>query len=158
MRCQRLNILQCRVAGWGHGLVQSLGVNLVFGLPRWCSGKESACQCSRCKRLRFDCWFGKVPWRRKWQSTPVFLPGKFHGQRRLAGNSPWARKETDMTEQQNTHTQLAFQGTIASSVVTTTQSVDGFLSCTHSLCTSPLYPRIYHEIFGQMLCQHPIIP
>ena len=49
------------------------------------SGKESACQCSRCKRCRFDPWVGKIHWRRKWQPTPVFLPGESHGQRSLAG-------------------------------------------------------------------------
>ena len=38
------------------------------------------------------------PWRRKWQSTPVFLPGEFHRQRSLAGYSPWGRKESDMTK------------------------------------------------------------
>ena len=38
------------------------------------------------------------PWRRKWQPTPVFLPGKFHGQRSLAGYSPRGHKELDMTE------------------------------------------------------------
>ena len=37
----------------------------------------------------FNLWVGKVPWRRKWQPTPVFLPGKAHGQRGLAGYSPW---------------------------------------------------------------------
>ena len=41
---------------------------------------------------------------RKWQPTPVFLPGKFHGQRNLAGYRPWGRKESDMTEQLGTHT------------------------------------------------------
>ena len=40
------------------------------------SGKEPACQCRRCKRHRFDPWVGKIPYSRKWQSTPVFLPGK----------------------------------------------------------------------------------
>ena len=40
---------------------------------------------------------GKIPWRRKWQPTPVFLPGKSHGQRNLAGYSPWGRKELDTT-------------------------------------------------------------
>ena len=59
-------------------------------LPRWLSGRESAHQCRRC---RLDPWAGKIPWRRKWQSTPVFLPGKSHGQRSLAGYSPWGRKE-----------------------------------------------------------------
>ena len=65
-----------------------------FGLPRWHIGKESACQCGRCG---FDLWVGKIPWRRKWQSTPVFLPGEFHGQRSLAGYSPWGHTESDMT-------------------------------------------------------------
>ena len=40
-----------------------------------------------------DPWVGKIPWRREWQSTPVFLPGEFHGQRSLAGYSPWGCKE-----------------------------------------------------------------
>ena len=45
-------------------------------LPRWASGKEPACQCRRHKEHRFDPWVRKISWRRKWQSTPVFLPGK----------------------------------------------------------------------------------
>ena len=40
----------------------------------------------------------KIPWRREWLPTPVFLPGEFHGQRSLVGYSPWDRKESDMTE------------------------------------------------------------
>ena len=59
------------------------------GLPWWLSGKEPACQC---RRSRFDPWAGKIPWRRKWQPTPVFLPGKSHGQRSLVGCSPWGHK------------------------------------------------------------------
>ena len=49
------------------------------------SCKESACQCRRCA---FDPWAGKIPWRRKWQPTPVFLHGKSHGQRSLGVYSP----------------------------------------------------------------------
>ena len=64
-------------------------------LPRWDSGKESTCQC---RRLRIDPRVGKIPWSRKWQPTPVFLPGKFHGQRSLVGYSPWGCKELDPTE------------------------------------------------------------
>ena len=60
-------------------------VEYLGGFPRWLSGKESACQCSIRKRCRFDTWVGKIPWRRKWCPTPVFLPGKSHGQRSLAG-------------------------------------------------------------------------
>ena len=51
-----------------------------------------------------DLWVGKIPWSRKWQFTPVFLPGNFHGQRTLAGWSPCAYKELDTIEQLNTHT------------------------------------------------------
>ena len=47
-------------------------------------GKEPACLCRRHKRQGFDPWVGKIPWRRKWQLTPVFLPGESHGQRSLA--------------------------------------------------------------------------
>ena len=66
------------------------------GLPWWLSGKESPCQC---RRHRLDPWVRKIPWRRKWQPIPVFLPRISHGQRRLAGYSPWDCKELDMTEQ-----------------------------------------------------------
>ena len=50
-------------------------------------------------------WVGKTPWRRKWQPTPVFLPGKSHGQRSLAGYGPWGCKESDTTERQHTQIQ-----------------------------------------------------
>ena len=56
------------------------------------SGKESSCQHRRRKRPRFDPCVGQIPWSSKWQLTPVFLPGKFHGQRNLAGYSPWGRR------------------------------------------------------------------
>ena len=69
--------------------------NWTHWLPRWYSGNESTCQCRRCQ---FDPWVGKIPWRRKWQPTPVFLPGKFYGHRRLMGYSPWGGKELKMTE------------------------------------------------------------
>ena len=47
-------------------------------------------------------WVGKIPWRRAWQPTPVFLPGEFHGQSSLVGYNPWGRKESDTTEQLST--------------------------------------------------------
>ena len=49
----------------------------------------------------FDPWVGKIPWSRKWQPTPVFMPRKFHGQRSLVGYNPWGRKASDANE--NTH-------------------------------------------------------
>ena len=66
--------------------------------------KKSACQCRRCKRFEFNPWVGKIPWNRKWQTTPVFLPRKFHGQSTLVVYSPWGLKESDMTEQLSTQT------------------------------------------------------
>ena len=55
----------------------------VFRLPRWLSGKESTYQYRRHKRCRFNSWVRKISWSRKWRPIPVFLPGKFHGQRSL---------------------------------------------------------------------------
>ena len=57
-------------------------------VSRWLSGKELTCQCTSRKRCRFDPWVRKIPLRRKWQPTPVFLPGKSHEQRSLFGYSP----------------------------------------------------------------------
>ena len=51
------------------------------------------------RRPGFNPWVRKIPQRRKWQPTPVFLPGKLHRQRRLAGYSPWGCKELDKKEQ-----------------------------------------------------------
>ena len=63
-------------------------------LPRWLNGKnkqtKTACQCRRHRRRKFSPLLGKILWRRKWQPTPVFLPGKSHGQRSLVG--PWGCK------------------------------------------------------------------
>ena len=61
--------------GDGHGI----------RLPLWLNGKESAYGCRRC---RFHSWVRKIPWRRKWQLTPVFLPGKLHGHWSLVDCSP----------------------------------------------------------------------
>jgi len=58
-------------------------------------GRERICLPNR--RCRFDPWVEKIPWRRKWQPTPVFLPGESHGQRSLAGYSPWDCKELGVT-------------------------------------------------------------
>ena len=73
---------------------------LTFQLPKGFLGKESACQG---RRYGLDPWVGKIPWRRKWQLTPVFLTGKSHWQRSLVGYSPWGCKESDMTERLSTH-------------------------------------------------------
>jgi len=68
---------------------------VTVGFPGGSDGKASACNAGD---LEFDPWVGKIPWRRKWQPTPVFLPGKSHGQRTLVGYSSWGCKELDTTE------------------------------------------------------------
>ena len=75
-------------------------------LSWWLSGKELACQW---RRLGFDSWVEKIPWRRKWQPTPVFLPGKSHGQR-----SPWGLKRVrhDLATLQQQDTNSTYTGRI----------------------------------------------
>ena len=78
----------------------------------------------------FDPWVGKIPWRRKWQPTPVFLTGKSHGQRNLAGYSPWGLEESDTAElltHTHTHTHTHHVFFIHSS------GGDGHLGCFHVL-------------------------
>ena len=73
----------------------------VLRLPRWHSGKESSCQHKRC---RFDPWIIKRPWRRKWQPTPVFLPGKFCGQRSVLKSGMQLSQLTLTHAHAHTHT------------------------------------------------------
>ena len=72
-------------------------INKVF--PGGSAVKHPPSMWEICRRHGFDPWVRKIPWRKKWQPTPVFLPGKFHGQRNLAGYG--IAKELDMTEQLN---------------------------------------------------------
>ena len=64
------------------------------GFSSGSDGKESACSAG----TRVRSWAGNIPWRRSWQSAPVFLPRESYGQRSLVGYSPWGHKEADMTE------------------------------------------------------------
>ena len=73
-------------------------------LPRWLSGGEPAYQCWRCRSCGFYPWVGTIPWRRKWQPTPVLLPVKTHGQRSLVYYSPWGCEEPAMIEWLSMHT------------------------------------------------------
>ena len=76
-------------------------VNIEKPCGSWWLRGESVCP--QCGRPRFDPWVGKIPWRRKWQSTPVFLPGESHGRRSLVGYSPQGHKELDTTERLHLH-------------------------------------------------------
>ena len=66
-------------------------------------GSDGKSVCLQCGTPGFDPWVGKIPWRRKWQPTPVLLPGKSHGQRNQVGYNPWGHKESETTEQLHFH-------------------------------------------------------
>ena len=67
-----------------------------MGFQGGSSGKEPAYQCKRHKRSKFNPWVRKIPWRRAWKPTPVFLLGESHGQSSLEGYSPWGHNELDI--------------------------------------------------------------
>ena len=83
--------------GWEDPLEKGSATQLsILGLLWWLSWQRIYLQC---RKLGFDPWFGKIPWRRVWQLTPLFFPGEFHGQRSPMGYNPWGCKESDMTDQ-----------------------------------------------------------
>ena len=83
-------------------------LSMWFSRQKYSSGvplPSLTCQCRRHKRWMWVLSLGwKIPWRREWQLTPVFLPGESHRQRSLAGYSPWGHTESDTTEHTHTHT------------------------------------------------------
>ena len=85
-------IFQARVLEWGAIAFWVTIITAVFPGGSAGKGKESTC-----KGLVFNPWVSKIPWRRKWQPTLVFLPGKSYEQRSLAGYRPWDCKESDTT-------------------------------------------------------------
>ena len=80
------------IPGLGRSPGEGNGYPLQWGLPWWLSGKEPTCQCRGHKRLGFDPWVRKIPWRKKWQPTPVIWPGESLGQRSLEGYSLWGHR------------------------------------------------------------------
>ena len=92
---------------WSHresDMTERLAYTLANGLPSGTGGKEPTCQCRRCKRCRFDSWIRKIPWRRKWQPTPVsYLANPMD---RGDWWAPWGHKESDMTEYTHTHAHI----------------------------------------------------
>ena len=81
------------------------------------------------QETRVDPWIGKIPWRRKWQPSPVFLPGKSHGERSLAGYSPWGHKEWDTTWARNTSTHTHTH--TRNHIFCIRSATDGHLGCFH---------------------------
>ena len=88
-------------------ILSQLALSFKGSFPGGTGGKESTWQCRTCRRHGFGPWVRKIPWRRKWQPTPVFLPGESHGQGSLVGYSLKGPKELDMTER------LSMQGILS---------------------------------------------
>ena len=85
------SILAWRIPGTGEpGGLPSMGSHGV--------GHDWSDLAAALQKTLFDLWVWKIPWRREWQPTAVFLRGEFHGQRSLAGYSPWDHKESDTTK------------------------------------------------------------
>ena len=104
-----------------------------LGFPDGAGGKERTCQCRRCKRCRFDPWIRKIPWRRAWKPTPVFLPGEFHGQRSPESYSPWGGTESDRTGNQAGLEILMCHYHVAPREGALIGSQEGMESCPHPL-------------------------
>ena len=98
------SLIFCYLSQQGGGFY--FGWPLLWGFPKGSSSIGSTCQSRRWRRCRFNPWVGKIPWKRKWQPNPVFLPGESHGQRSLAGYSSRGRNEWDTTEQATEHAPL----------------------------------------------------
>ena len=86
--CSNSCPLNCRCYSNISSSVAHFSCLTYIGFPGGTSCKEPTSLCRRHKKCGFDPWVGKISWRRSWQPTPVFLPGKSHGQRWLVGYSP----------------------------------------------------------------------
>ena len=107
-----------------------------------------ACQCRRCG---FDPWVRKIPWRKKWQLDPVFLPGKSHGQMSLAGNSPMGRTESDTTQRQSRQARSIGNLCSSSSFVISNPGVSTPAPCM-SLCDWAYPVSHHHENMPELMC------
>ena len=116
---------------WATSTCAFASQTVYTGLPRWLSNKGPACPCWRRGRHVYHPWVRKIHCRRKRQPTPVFLPGKSHGQRSMVGYSPWdCRVEHDVaTEHTHTHTLVRLYTSIYSNFFFLPWNI--FPSCLH---------------------------
>ena len=113
--------------------------NLPWGFP---GGSEGKSICLQCRSPGFDPWVRKIPWRRKWQPTPVLLPG----QRSLVGESPWGRKELDLTKRLHFHFQVSISVELNTFAFFATKLQNFFHLATYQLCThsTTILPFSFH--------------
>ena len=100
----QIALRNCSKGEVGGKSIYKVLVKTEFSTVRSLVSEKSACNAGDLVSIPwFDSWVGKIPWRKKWQSTPVLLPGKSHGRRSLVAHSPWGRKELDRTERLHFH-------------------------------------------------------
>ena len=110
----------------------------IIGASQVAKGKESACQCRTCQRHRFHPWIGKILWSRKWQPTPVFLPGRFHEQRSPAGYSPLGQKS------QTRLSNWALDCTVKHNI----EGLFLYITCNENISLLPIYSHPFLEATG----------
>ena len=93
-------ILSLPSSVWGYNNNKKMATSKMGRASQVALVKEPACHCKRCKRHEFDPWVGKIPWRRAWQPTPGFLPGKSMDRGAWRAAVHWGRKELDSTRRQ----------------------------------------------------------
>ena len=125
------------------------------GFPGGENGKESSFQS---KRSRFKPWVRKILWRRKWQPTPAFLPGKFHGQRSLTGYSPWGHRVGYDWVLTHAHTHwlktLVLMQHHCSSLLLQPSSQDVLLDCRWIHASVPFLPLVIFVYVGpRYICE-----
>ena len=131
----------------------SLLFNMLFRLVRASLVAQMVKHLPAMREAGFYPWVGNIPWKRKWQPTPVLLPGKFHGWRSLVGYSPWGWKESDMTEQLQLHLGLviAFLPRSKCLLISWLQSPSSVMlepPKIKSATVSTVLPSFYHEVMG----------
>ena len=109
IKAKEMVVLQFTLGNWNQALKysQTLFYTFVF-LECVCFVMDFPVAQLQCRRPGFDPWVGKIPWRREWLPTLVFLPGEFHGQRSLAGYSPWGCKSRTRLSDSNSTLLLQF--------------------------------------------------
>ena len=93
--------LQSYISNYIPSMISPEGSFLFNGFKSFPGGSVGKRVLLQCRRPGFDSLVGKIPWRKAWQPTPVFLPGESHGQRSLVGYSPWGLARVRQTERLN---------------------------------------------------------
>ena len=120
-----------------------------LGASRWLGGKESACQCRRCKKRTFSRWVRKIPHRRGWPPIPVFFPGELHGQRSLGRlQSTGSQSQTGLSDWAHIH---IYAREVDKHDIRTHKLSDYFM-CTYTCLHAPMHIYAHYTQYTQSVC------